>query len=618
MAVHEASEGRQAAQTCFLCALDPQPCSVDRLEGLLIAAHEAVIDGESVPWVTLKVGETYASITLNRYYRGLVSGLRALHGSLSKYRLTLRIYHLPPTTTTTTLHGRSVKRYRANIYTLAILEPDTILNITDLNQAEYCARQYLLNRLTPSGASTAALRGNLVHACFKELLKEQDRSRYARGTTRNEEPLTILHRHLERELDRARIDLALLNTSAETMRAEVAPHLESLANWFDKQRTTLWDLPAEDDAETGAGQSENMVRAETFLLAPEVGLRGRLDLLWQQSGRRRLLELKTGGASGPLPRSAHRWQVQGYHALLTVRRESRMKKALATLLYSGTPQEAQDFGIPFTIRQLQQVNATRNTLVLSHVTGIPPAPPGVARCSKCALLDQCSQVSQLLDWQPPELHQSEPLDSTENAQPLDPSATQPAQANGRQPRTLVSDLSPQDREFFALYYRLLQKEGQEIEKQQALLWQTPVEERVANGSAISGLVPLGEPRPTEQGEWEQTFRCVNTSELRVGDEVLLSDGDPITGEVVTGTVLSISAEQVSVWMPELIARPALLDRYDTSIVHVRTLQNLLRWLQADTHLRELVSGTRRPRFTQERIAPRPDFNDEQNLGRAHV
>lgn len=616
MAVHEASEGRQAAQTCFLCALDPQPCSVDRLEGLLIAAHEAVIDGESVPWVTLKVGETYASITLNRYYRGLVSGLRALHGSLSKYRLTLRIYHLPPTTTTTTLHGRSVKRYRANIYTLAILEPDTILNITDLNQAEYCARQYLLNRLAPSGASTAALRGNLVHACFKELLKEQDRRRYTReqSSTGNEEPLAILHRHLDRGLAESRIDLALLNTSAEAMRAEVAPHLESLANWFNKQRATLWDLSEEGDEEKNAGHSENLVRAETFLLAPEIGLRGRLDLLWQQNGRRRLLELKTGGASGPLPRSAHRWQVQGYHALLTVRRESRMKKALATLLYSGTPQEAQDFGIPFTIRQLQQVNATRNTLVLSHATGFPPPPPGASRCTKCAMLDRCAQVSELLNWQPPELPQPEQGGEEESSNQAELFAAGSAQPNGKHSNLLsVKDFSSQDRDFFVRYYELLQKEGYEIEKQQAQLWQMPVEERVARGTAISGLIPLDKPEPTEQGEWYQTFACHNTSELREGDEILLSDGDPVTGEVVTGTILSVSSERVKVWTPEFIAHPALLDRYDTSIVHVRTVQNLLRWLEADEHVRGLVSGALRPRFTRQQFAPRPDFNREQNL-----
>jgi len=322
---------------------------------------ETELDGGTLPWVTLQVGEeAYASIILTRYYRDFIRSLRALGGSLERRRLLLRVYHLPPAGKATTHGERRVERYRANVYTLAVLEPETILNITDLNQAEYCARQYLLGLLAPSGASSAALRGNLVHACFKELLKEQDRGRYIRGAGQRaqEEPLATLHRHLESKLAQARIDLALLNTSAEEMRAEVAPHLASLSNWFDRQRTTLWDLPADSD-ETEDNQvvlGGNLVRAETFLLAPEIGLRGRLDLLWQQNGRRRLLELKTGGASGSLPRSAHKWQVQGYHALLTVRRESRMKKALATLLYSGTPQEAQDFGIPFSIRQLQQVN----------------------------------------------------------------------------------------------------------------------------------------------------------------------------------------------------------------------------------------------------------------------
>lgn len=609
MAIQQPVEKQQGAQSCFLCALDPasQPCAVPRLEGLLIAAHETQIDGEVVPWVTLKLGETYASITLTRSYRELVRGLRALSGSLEKYHLTLRVYHLPPVTHTTTHHGRSVDRYRANVYTLAILEPDTILNITDLNQAEYCARQYLLGRLAPSGGSTAALRGNLVHHCFKELLKEQDRGRYTRGAASYEEPLTILHRHLDRELTQSRIELALLDTSAEAMRTEVTPHLESLAGWFNKQRATLWDLPTEGASEDDADPGENMVRAETFLLAPEIGLRGRLDLLWQQGGRRRLLELKTGGASGTLPRSAHKWQVQGYHALLTVRRESRMKKALATLLYSGTPQEAQDFGIPFTVRQLQAVNATRNTLVLSHATGVPPAPPGARRCTKCAMQDQCSQVSALLDWQPPELLEPEHVDEgSENTTGI-------VQERKQRESLPLSTLALEDREFFATYYRLLQREGYEIEKQQALLWQTSVEERVARGSAINALTPLGDPISTGQGEWRQTFRCTNTSELREGDEVLLSDGDPVTGEVVTGTILNVSSELVSVWTPELIARPMLLDRYDTSIVHVRTIQNLLRWLQADARLRGLASGTLRPTFSQQRTEPRPDFNDEQNL-----
>src|SRR5579885_2418329 len=254
MAVHEPLEEEQkAAQVCFLCALDPHPCAVARLEGQIVAAHEATVEGESKPWVTLRVEETYASITLTRYDRPLVRGLRALGGSLEKRHLTLRVYHLPPALHTTTHNGRSVDRYRANIYTLAILEPDTILNITDLNQAEYCARQYLLNRLAPSGASTAALRGNLVHACFKELLKEHDRGELMAGSARNgdESALTTLHRHFEQALERSSLDLALLNTPPEEIRSEVAAHLESLANWFNKQHATLWDMPGttENDEE---------------------------------------------------------------------------------------------------------------------------------------------------------------------------------------------------------------------------------------------------------------------------------------------------------------------------------------------------------------------------------
>jgi DNA replication ATP-dependent helicase/nuclease Dna2 len=606
MVTQDKREPEQTQHECFLCSLDQQPCGVPQLEGYVIHAHEIKSGGETVPSITIKLGTELASLSLTHHYRSLVKGLTDLGDNLHKRKLKLRVFHLPYATGTTEQKGRTVHRYRANDYTLAILEPDTILNITDLNHAEYCARQYLLQRLASSPQSAAAIRGNLVHSSFKELLKEYDRGELMTGSAVNGEdtPLATLHRHFERALERSSIDLALINTSAEAMRAEATPHLESLATWFQKQRATLWDMPAtvlSEDSQTGsAGEhsSENMVRAETFLLAPEIGLRGRLDLLWRQTGRQRLLELKTGKATGELPKRDHRWQVQGYHALLTVRRDPKLKKALAILLYSGTPGEAQDHDIRFTVTQLQRVNEKRNLLVLSHVTGIPPAPPGPSRCTKCAMLAQCEQVSSLLDWQPPQ------PELPVGAQFIAPSP--PSQGPYK--------MSPLDREFFTRYYNLLQLEGLAGEKQQALLWQTPVKERVEHGTAICDLVPLEKPLPTGQGEWRQTFRCTNTSELRAGDEILLSDGNPITGEVVTGAILNISSEEVTVWSPELIAHPTLIDRYDINIVHVRTLQNLLRWLQADPHLRGLVSGIIRPQFdTTITVPPRADFNAEQNL-----
>src|SRR6266480_3345159 len=609
----------QPQHKCFLCSLDPHPCMVPSIEGPILYAYEANLDGEITPFITIERGNDFASFSLTHHYRSLVKGLIELGNGLRTKKLTLRVFHLPLATSTVDRNGRTVYRYRANEYSVAILEPDTILNITDLNHADYCPRQYLLNRLVSSPQSAAMMRGNLVHNSFKELLKEHDRGELMAGYVANgkETPLATLRRHFEKELERSAIDLALINTSIEEMRTESIPHLESLASWFQNQRATLWDMPAtatsEDDRTDPAEEhgTKNMVRAETFLLAPEIGLRGRLDLLWRQTGRQRLLELKTGKAAGELPKPSHRWQVQGYHALLTVRRDPQMKKALALLLYSGTPGEAQTCDIRFTETQLQRVIEKRNILVLSHTTGIPPAPPGASRCTKCSMLSQCDQISSSLDWQAPEPDLPEIDD--EGVQFIVPGGHNTNATRGRNelyPYVITS----QDQNFFATYYNLLQLEGLEGEKQQALLWQIQVKERVEQGTAICDLRPLAKPVPTGQGEWQQTFACTNTSELRLGDEILLSDGNPITEEVVTGSILGISSEEVTVWSPELITHPTLIDRYDINSVHVRTLQNLLRWLQADPHLRSLVSGTVRPQFdTTKNVPPRTDFNAEQNL-----
>ena len=602
----EGRQGLPSRQDCFLCALDSQPCSVQVLEGCITSARQFRDRGELLPYITIALDDSHtllATIRLTRAYNSLAERLIELGQNLRQHHLTLRVYHLPDSGVTSDYRDGTLTRYTAGDLTLAILEPDIVLNITDLSSADYCSRQYLLNRLVSSPPSPAATRGNMVHYSFKELLKDFDRgelSQEQRGAG-EETPLTTLHRHFEEALQRSEIDLALSQIAPETMRADVEPHLQSLANWFEKQHTTLWDMPAlgsnaqngqDSKDDTGRQNRQNgqdstfepLVRAEPFLLAPEIGLRGRLDLLWSQRSRQRLLELKTGGANGELPKSAHRWQVQGYLALLAVRRDPKMKNALATLLYSGTPGEATDFGLRFTDKQFQRVVETRNLLVFSHVTGSAAAPPGASRCSKCAMQDTCATVSSLLDWQPP-------LTET------------PVQ---------IPAYSPQDRDFFAHNHNLLCQEEREIERQQAMLWLTPMLQRIEQGSAIGDLLPL-EAIPSGRGEWQQTFACKNTSELRLGDEVLLSDGNPITGEVVTGTITAISSESVTIWSPERIAHPRLIDRYDSSIVHVRTLHNLLRWLSADERMRQLVAGTLRPRFSSAIFDPLPDLNDEQNL-----
>jgi DNA replication ATP-dependent helicase Dna2 len=595
MATHGTDSAGEEYKACFLCSLDPgHRCYTALIEGRIITALERTVDGKRTPAIILDTGTERVELQLeDQYYRNFVQELRARGDVIGNYNLVLRVHHLPGAPQISEYKGHHRHLYRGNAYTLAVLEPDTLLNITDLNQAEYCSRQYLLNRLAPSGSSAATIRGNLVHYCFKELLKAFDPGRTSAPLAAS--PRDVLYAHLEQALQHMSIDMALTNVSVEAMRAEVAPHLDSLANWFEREQNTLWDMSS-PSIEQEQVQQHNQVRAETFLLAPEVGLRGRLDLFWQQTDRQRLLELKTGGATGDLPKRSHRWQVYGYHTLLAVRRDSKMQKALATLLYSGTEQQAQAYGIPSTIREIQRVNEIRNILVLSRVTGIPSAPPGPRRCTKCSMLNQCQSISMLLGWKPPE---------------PDPQTREQSDTPVLGSTQIMLDTAA-ERDFFARYYHLLHLEGQAAEQQQALLWKTPVDERIKQGVAVYGLQPL-EPPTVEKDGWEQTFRCTNTSELREGDEILLSDGDPISGEVVSGTIITINSERVTVWTRETIAHPMLIDRYNNDLVHVRTLQNLQRWLQAEPHLRDLVTGKIRPRFKEQHVPPHPDFNREQNL-----
>jgi DNA replication ATP-dependent helicase Dna2 len=501
-------------------------------------------------------GGAQVTVRLPERTRTLARALAALPDETMR-GLRLRVFHLLRTP-----GDERGDRLDTTPASAIVLEPDLLFNITDINNAEYCVRHYPLRRMLPSPPSAASLRGTIIHAAFKELLKGG-----------GEETSAYLRRALHNQL----ADLALRQIPYDEMAAEAEPHLRALVAWHTNGRNNLWSHALH-------------VRAETFLLAPEIGLRGRLDFLLSDEIGGRLLELKTGAAHAALPKREHRWQVYGYQALLTALRPNDRDRPQATLLYSGTPGQAEGHGIPFTMRDLLRVLDLRNDLALAHATGVVPAPPGAKTCARCRLRAECLTVSSLLGWEPPE--------SDEH-----PEAIQ--DADGRA---------------FAAAYELLRLEGRAAEGASAALWRMSVAERCAAGIALGGLTLDGEPRQTESGEWEYRFRCRNTSELRENDAVLLSDGDPIYGEVVTGTILNLTDTGVTVWTPERISNPALLDRYSSDITHDRTVRNLWRWLHAEPRLRALVAGMCAPDFGD---APHLDdlpasFNEEQRAAVARA
>jgi len=601
--VREHEPHHQDEQECFLCLFakvrphaDMEwPCVEKKLQGHLISAQERMVNDKLTPCITVDLGTKLAVIALAAdYYRDLIRDIVARGKTIR--RIPITIYHLPAPTDIAEYKGKPLYRYIAYSNTLAVLEPDTLLNITDLSQADYCNRKYLLNRLVSSPPSTASIRGNLIHTCFTKLLKHDPTN-----TDSNRTSLELLRATLEEALTVSSMEMALANISADTMRIDVQPHLESLAIWYDSNRISLW----------GNNGETHTVRAETFLLVPEIGLRGRLDVYWEQPMNQSLLELKTGSLSGTSPKSEHRQQVYGYQSLLAVRQNSKMNKAQAQLLYSGTPGQASGFGLRLDTRTLQRITTVRNTLILSHATGTPPAPPAPRRCTKCSMLNTCERVSSLLAWQPPQ-----PIIDTATVEKDDAIIAEAEQVLSSYTRRPKVD-NAEDRALFTHYYDLLQLEGKAGEDALALLWKNSVEERIALGKTICCGTFIAHKRVNDG--WEQSFTCDNQSELREGDEILLSRNDPVVGEVVTGTIMKVSARDVTVWTRELLDGPVtdndqiLIDSYGNDLVHVRTLQNLLRWLDVEPqHLRDLVAGRVRPRFMGTDVPPRKDFNKEQN------
>ncbi|MGO8946166.1 MAG: AAA domain-containing protein [Ktedonobacterales bacterium] len=544
---------------CFLCFSRPHHCEIPRLDGWVSQAFPGNSKTGVPPSVLLRISDgSLVMVHLPEHAEPLMSLLATMPAPILP-TLQLRIHHLlPETSNQTDNDDPALRRLRTAPISALVLEPDHLLNITDINSAEYCVRQYPLRHLAPSPPSEAALLGNVIHAAFRSLLKGTPGSRKS------------LAEHFTEVVRPYLVDLALRQIQPHDLEQLAAPHLDALEQWFARERSRIW----------GEGLR---VRAETFLLAPEVGLKGRLDFLLYDEHGSSLLELKTGRTHADLPKREHRWQVHGYQSLLAVRSSNDPTRPSATLLYSGSPGQAKGFRIPFLLRDLHHVLDLRNRLMLVQVTGVVPPPPGPHKCTHCMLQSSCRLASQILAWEAPP---------------------------GDKP---LMALPPADSSWFARMYHLLQLESLERDISTSSLWRKTVAERRLAGQALANLELAAPPHQTETGDWEYSFLGQNHSELREGDEVLLSEGDPVTSAVVSAMILGVFDGGITVWAREYLARPTLLDSYSSDTVHSHTLYNLWRWLKADAGWRSLVTGAREPTFSSRKLARDipPHFNSLQ-------
>ncbi|MGH2484686.1 MAG: hypothetical protein ACRDHE_01610, partial [Ktedonobacterales bacterium] len=216
-----AAPSRDTRPPCFLCAYSDTPCDVDRSDGLLLRVRER--DARSgCPTLTL-AGDDGATVEIQMHpeHRSVVQPLAALTDDALR-TVRVRVWHL----LRISAGNDGGQRLKATPVSVLVVEPDLLLNITDINNAEYCVRQYPLRRMVPSPPNAATLRGSIIHSAFKELLKGGG------ATTRGDE--------LRRALNSYSSDLALRQLSPDEVAADAEPHMAALWSWYDTQNTALW------------------------------------------------------------------------------------------------------------------------------------------------------------------------------------------------------------------------------------------------------------------------------------------------------------------------------------------------------------------------------------------
>lgn len=549
----------QFSPGCLICGPGHQ-CDQPWIEGTVVrATRRALATGQgtvATVEVTLRTNTGEVTLGLSDRFAYIAEGLGEAGGEVA-----LRAYHLRRGRASaggTT--GGGMPRYLSAPESLVVLEPDWLIDVTALHDTDYCLRQWLANRLAAQPASLPQLRGTVVHACFEMLCRDG----------------ALSAEMIQAQASRDPLGLALLGVTASQVLAEAAPHLERLRLWRERETDDLF------------GGTLGSPCFESTLLCPELGLRGRVDLAFQTPGRgaplvNRIVELKTGKYNPTFPDPE--FQVRGYYAMLAAHRRLG-PDFLAQVIYTGGERMAYQ-NVPCTPNHLLAVVTRRNQVVLALLLGHAPPAPHHQKCRKSSNRIECGRLSRLLG-----------LDHCRGRDLVDAAA---------------GDGDPLDAAFYARHYRLLRLEERAGSRDLASLWRAGLADRVAAGTAIEILAVRERSRDAD-GTMRYRLECRNDSELKPGELVLLSDGDPVRGAVTVATLLEVGATELLLSAMEPIAQPRLVDRHQTSTPHDRTLRGLHGWLTAPRAVRDLIYDLRLPALDPPGPASSPpgDLNPRQS------
>lgn len=367
-------------------------------------------------------------------------------------------------------------QYSTQGESMVVVEPEFLVDVTDIRAWVQCPRMYYLNKIGGTDLAEPVITGTIVHEVFGDLLRGQN-----------------VQEAVDTRVEEAGLDLGLLGAEAEGTRETVRKHARAIEGWL--QQGTLTD--------------RDEWRSEQLLVSQRYGIKGRADAV-----RRGMpVELKTGKNTKRDPRFQDKVQAACYALILGEQQETPPETG--TLLYtknaaverteeSGDLSPAKDFSIGNGL--LKFVLRARNELAaMEYEFGVPTGYEGDAKCEYCFEQDTCMAISGRL-------------------------------AQESKVGQIGKPVPEEEQSYFDRLYRAIEEERSEVHTEYAKLWKQTGTERADDDRALVDLEPLGKTE-LDDGRWE--LRATGTgavSKIRTGDLVLASDGDPVGGNAELGRV----------------------------------------------------------------------------------
>jgi DNA replication ATP-dependent helicase Dna2 len=362
---------------------------------------------------------------------------------------------------------RGETQYTTGGETRVVVEPDFLVDVTNIRSWVQCPRMYYLNKLGGTPLAEPVVTGTVVHEVFGDLLRGRE-----------------LEESVQARVDEAGLDLGLLGADREATAETVRKHAGAIEAWLQQGRL-------------GGGDEW---RSEQTLVSERYGLKGRADAVRNGAP----VELKTGKNTRRDPRFQDKVQAACYALVLEERRGEAPDTG--TLLYTknaalddedGDLSPAKDFSVGSGL--LDFVLRERNHLAaMEHDSDIPTGYEADAKCEYCFEQDTCMAVSGRLDQE----------------------------SKAGQVGTAVP---AEEQAYFESFYRAIERERTAVHREYAKLWEQEPSERAADDRALVDLEPLGTEQ-LDGGRWELRAHGTGAvSKIREGDVVLASDGDPIGG-----------------------------------------------------------------------------------------